>query len=529
MSGRLAIDFGTSNTLAAIWDPIHKEGIPVEIPDYSIPVRQGSTQIPVIPSLIHYTPDNRQWIGNQVIQHGLKQSNQTFRWMKRYITQRSPYKVRVNGREITPYIAGQDFLSSVLVFAGQQVNLKDEEIAFSVPVEAFEHYENWLSTIAEGIGMRRYRLIDEPSAAALGYGTHIQPGNTYLVFDFGGGTLHAAIVLIEEPGEKTGPRCRVLGKAGLDLGGTSIDQWIFQRVLKNNHRQDMDEDVRRMSASLLVECERVKEQLSFKESAELTAMDPETGAVLSDTMTRSQLEDLMEEQGLFTHLNRTIQRAVNHAREHGYQEEHIHSILMVGGSSQIPSVQRILRQIFGAERVFFNRPLDAIARGAAAFVAGMDFYDHIQHDYAIRHTNPKTGGYEYRTIVRRGTPYPTQKPVATLTVKASHDGQQNLGLAIFEVSEHRRLDTAEPVELMFDPGGAARIVPITPQDEENRSLFWMNEHQPTFLVANPPAEMGQPRFRVEFNVDANKRLTITVRDMVTNSLTHRDYPVVKLT
>ncbi len=57
----------------------------------------------------------------------------------------------------------------------------------------------------------------------------------------------------------------------------------------------------------------------------------------------------------------------------------------------------------------------------------------------------------------------------------------------------------------------------------------MNEHQPTFLVANPPAEMGQPRFRVEFNVDANKRLTITVRDMVTNSLTHRDYPVVKLT
>ncbi len=122
--------------------------------------------------------------------------------------------------------------------------------------------------------MRRYRLIDEPSAAALGYGTHIQPGNTYLVFDFGGGTLHAAIVLIEEPGEKTGPRCRVLGKAGLDLGGTSIDQWIFQRVLKNNHRQDMDEDVRRMSASLLVECERVKEQLSFQEIRRIDCHGP---------------------------------------------------------------------------------------------------------------------------------------------------------------------------------------------------------------------------------------------------------------
>ncbi|MBI3951490.1 MAG: Hsp70 family protein [Acidobacteria bacterium] len=80
-------------------------------------------------------------------------------------------------------------------------------------------------------------------------------------------------------------------------------------------------------------------------------------------------------------------RAINAARERGYAEESIKAVLMVGGSSLIPSVQKTVRRIFGAERVMLKRPLDAVARGAAAFVAGVDFYDHIQHDYAIRHIN----------------------------------------------------------------------------------------------------------------------------------------------
>jgi molecular chaperone DnaK len=113
--------------------------------------------------------------------------------------------------------------------------------------------------------MPRFRLIDEPSAAALGYGAHIQPGHVYLLFDFGGGTLHASVILIEaEANSATGRRCRVLGKAGRDIGGTSIDQWLFQEVLRQNHRADADEDIRRISTALLVECERVKEELSFQ-------------------------------------------------------------------------------------------------------------------------------------------------------------------------------------------------------------------------------------------------------------------------
>jgi hypothetical protein len=96
------------------------------------------------------------------------------------------------------------------------------------------------------------------------------------------------------------------------------------------------------------------------------------------------------------------------------------------------------------------------------------------------------------------------------------------------MSERRSSSSVHRVELVFDPSGAARVSNVTPDEEERRSLFWMNEHQPTFLKVEPPAQRGEGRFEVEFNIDENKRLLITARDLKTGNLTHRDYPVVKL-
>jgi|SRR5271157_171685 len=529
MTGRFAVDFGTSNTVLGLWDETRKESILLHIPEFSRFYEQGGEQISVIPSLVHYAEDGKRWIGNQVLQRSLYQSERTFRWMKRYINHRSQIKVNVDGREISPLIAGQDFLSTVLLFAAQEINLEDEEIALSVPVESYEHYENWLSTVAEAARINRYRLIDEPSAAALGYGAAIQPGQAYMIFDFGGGTLHTSVVLME-PEQKQGAvrRCRVLGKAGRDLGGTHIDQWIFEEVLRLNCRQDSEEEVRRISNILLVECEQIKEKLSFNNQASLSVMNPETGRVLEAEFTRSQFEELLERHNLYSEIDHTIRSAINSARERGYDLDAIHQVMMVGGSSQIPSVQRSLRQIFDRDRVKFDHPLDAIARGAAAFVAGIDFYDFIQHDYGIRFVNPQKKEYDYRIIVQRGTAYPTPEPLARLSIKASYEGQRQMGIAIFEMGQQHD-QYRETMELVFDPGGAARIVPLTPNEQEQRSLFWMNEHNPTFLIADPAAQQGEPRFEVEFRIDANKRLTITARDIKTGVLTHRDFPVVKLT
>lgn len=529
MPGRLAVDFGTSNSVVAVWDEIRQESASLHIPEYGRQLQQGDETISVIPSLIHYEAGDRRWIGNQVLQRNLYHSNRTLRWMKRYIINRSLIEIRVPGKSITYRQAGSDFLTSLLLSASEELRLGDEEIALSVPVEAFEHYENWLGGVAEAANLPRFRLIDEPSAAALGYGAHIQPGDVYLIFDFGGGTLDVAAVLIEpEEDSRPGRRCRVLGKAGLDLGGISIDQWLFQEVLKRNGRRDSDEAIRPISNALLVECEALKERLSFSQHSSLSVVDPHSGAAISAEFGQQEFENLLDEHEAFARIDQTIRRALRSAQERGYNEGHIKAVLMVGGSSQIPAIQRTLRRIFGKERVLLNRPLDAIARGAASFVAGVDFYDYIQHDYAIRFINREKGSYDYRRIVQHGTPYPTQEPVARLTVKASYDGQSQLGIAIYELGERSTHVGDGLVELVFDPSGAARVMPITPDEAETRSLFWMNESNPTFLKADPPARQGEARFDVSFSIDGNKRLLITVRDLKSGALTHQNYPVVKL-
>jgi len=530
MPGRLAIDFGTSNTVVAVWNEQKQAGIPLYIPDFTHIIRQGDEEIPVIPSLIHYTTDRRQWIGNQVLQQNLYHSERTFRWMKRYIGHRSQIRLKMDGREISQAEAGRDFLSSILLVAAQEAGVQEEEIALTVPIEAYEHYEEWISEVAEASGLARIRLIDEASAAALGYGAHIQPGNVYLIFDFGGGTLHASVVLIEsEELAAAGKRCRVLGKSGIDIGGASIDQWLFEEVLRLNRLNDIDEEVRRVSNAILVECERVKETLSFRDQADLSVINPYNGALIGAEFSRTQFEEILDQHDLFSEINRTIRAALNASRERGYCEEDIRAVLMVGGSSQIPSVQRAVRQLFDRERVYHEHALDAVARGGAAFVAGVDFFDHVQHDYAIRYRNPQTGEYDYRIVVPRGTAYPTDKPVARLSVKATYEGQAQLGIAIFEVGSRRAQHNGQSFELIFDPSGAARVMQVTPDEEERRTYFWMNEQNPTFLKADPPGRSGEARFEIEFNIDDNKRLLVTARDLVTHQLTHRNYPVVKLT
>jgi len=132
-------------------------------------------------------------------------------------------------------------------------------------------------------------------------------------------------------------------------------------------------------------------------------------------------------------------------------------------------------------------------------------------------------------IVRRGTPYPTSEPLARLTIKATYAGQTQLGIAIFEMGQRRLRTGQRPMEIVFDPSGAVRLMPVSPEEEEQRANFWMNENNPTFLTLSTPAEPGERCFEVHFAIDCNKRLLITARELKTGRLTHKDYPVVKLT
>ncbi len=528
MNGRLAIDFGTSTTLLAMWDDVQRQARILSVPEYGRLYAAPGGDVSAIPSLIHYAADRRQWVGEQIPQLGLSESARTFRWMKRYIANRSPVTRRIDDRNISHAQAGADFLGSVLIHAAGELGLRDEEIAMTVPVEAFEHYENWLLGAAEAAGFARCRLIDEASAAALGYGAGVGAGQALLVFDFGGGTLDVSIALLEESAPGGPRRCRVLGKAGADLGGASVDQWLYEDVVRRSGRDPSDPIVRRMGRRLLAECETLKIALSTQLAARLAVVDGESGLTLTAEYTRADFEALLAQRGFRSRPDRVLRRAMNAARERGYDEDRIGAALMVGGGSLMPVAQSVVRQVFGQERVRLDRPLDAVARGAAAFAAGMEVSDHIQHSYALRHVDREKGDYAFRPLVARGTSYPSADTVARVSIKASYDGQTRLGLAIFEMAEQRPAERAATFELIFDPSGAPRIAEVAPVDDTERNAFWMNEHAPTFLALDAPATQGERCFDLSFRIDANKRLILTAVDVRTGRTTLRDFPVVRL-
>jgi molecular chaperone DnaK len=541
MPGRLGVDFGTSNTVIALWDDGRGEAAPISVARFSQAVAVGKAgRVSVVPSLIYYAPGGRPWVGAQVHSNQVYESPQAFRWMKRCITHRCGEKQQVAEGAFSPSEAASDFLAAVLTAAAAGKEWGGADVAFTVPIDSYEDYREWLAGVAEKVGSPRPRFIDAASAAALGYGLTLQDGDVYLVFDFGGGTLGVSILLVEAPqgqaGEAPNRRCHVLAKASADLGGATIDQWLFEDVLARNGYAQDSEEARLLGRALLVDCERCKEQLSKSDKADVSVLNVETGVILSADYTREQFEQLLESHGLYARVDQAIGLALDEARTHGCEPEHVTAVLMVGGSSLIPSVKERLTAVFGEDRVRLDRPLDAPARGAAAFAAGADVVDFLQHDYAIRHVDPATGVYAYRPIVRRGTVYPTTEPVAKVLIKASHENQSPLGIALFEIdasagaeAEPAAETNGTPMELTFDAAGAVKLSPVSFEDRATQSRLWLNEHRPTFLSAEPPIAPGEARFEVQFDIDADRRLLITAQDLKTGKRVLEGQAVVKLT
>jgi molecular chaperone DnaK len=528
---KMAVDFGTSNTIVAFWDEDKGDVSLHSVEDVTRPFRfrqDGAIlEIPCIPSIIYYRDGDTTFIGDQVVEKMLEKSQGSFRWIKAYIQSRRAIKYPLpSGGTVDYHRAGRDFLEKVLTFAAQsgRIDLSTCEVAFSVPVEAFEHYTDWLSSTCIDLGVRRYRFIDESSACIFGYDTHLQQGDVFLIFDFGGGTLDVSIVCIEERVDR-GKGCRVMGKAGCRIGGRFIDGWLYAELLKRAGIQAVD--ARGASALFMREVEKIKEGLTEEDSYPYDILHRETGLRLEGVYRRSELEDLLEERGLYHDVQETLERALRVASERGVEKEDIKEALLVGGSCQIPSIRRQVRMLFGEKTRTF-RPFDAVARGACRYLTSEmeGLYDHIQHDYAIKSYNSKTGTHHFLPLVPRGTPYPTAREFKKMTIKGTRDGQRFLGINIFEVAEKASSSTGTG-EIIFDLNGGA-VFDNAHNSHDDTTEFWMNEDNPTFIEADPPVERGVKRFSVNFRVDEQKRLKVTVRDILTQKLLYNDYLVVKL-
>ncbi|MGF1461464.1 MAG: Hsp70 family protein, partial [Leptolyngbyaceae cyanobacterium] len=239
-----AIDFGTSNTVVTRWNAATQQPAVVAIPERA---QQLGNNPPLVPSLV-YVKDAAAGtvkVGQQVRDRGLDISSDQrfFRNFKRGIgTPIQGFLPELDGHEISFEQIGQWFLTDVITTLQRQEAL--DAVIFTVPVDSFEVYRHWLGQTCEALNLSQVRMLDEPTAAALGYG--IQQEETVLVVDFGGGTLDFSLVelaiapqrkplgfilrwgnkSLAESTAQQPQRAKVLAKAGENLGGAEIDNWL---------------------------------------------------------------------------------------------------------------------------------------------------------------------------------------------------------------------------------------------------------------------------------------------------------------
>lgn len=548
---KIAIDFGTGNTVVARWNETLDRAETIEIPGittnmtYRLAKDQPDRTVHVIPSMIHYGKE-RLFLGDQVVSQGLAEHRDTFRWMKRSVAARAMRRRQTSQGHKNAIEAATDFLTTVLNYGSDQFNLAEDEFTFTAPTEAFEDFQDWIRTAAEEAGIKRFRMLDEPTACVLGYHGAARQDDRFLVFDFGCGTLDVVVVRIDL-GSADERKAVQLGRAGCDLGGMNIDQWIADDF-RLRHRFS-DADTRQLEALLYRKAEETKIELSdpTDPDAEMTITARLGGRprVFETTYTRSceacrrgesgdrnRAEEsclgclLLEGRdgaGSFPRrVRRTIELALeNAAVKAGIRKDDITRVLVTGGTSLIPAVRRILVDVFGDGKARLTNPFDAVAKGACRGVV----VPILQHDYAIESYDKTEREYVFEPLFAKGTEYPTDpRRPEELVCCGSYDGQTRVALRIYEVSDvkRHRLDIS-----IVDEDGALKD---DSQVRTDRNYICLNRDNPTFIMADPPfdRERDAERLICSFRIDGHRRLLVTVRDIVAGKLLLKDHPVVRL-
>ena len=522
MGYKLAIDFGTTNSVVARWDSDKDDAEVLAI----APITDTTVadRPPVVPSLL-YVDDVKKGeftIGQLVHEQGknLQKDNRLFRNFKRGIVATpSPEPREIDGQLFADRDAGSNFVKQVLAalpYADKDI----DQLVLTAPVAAFEGYLAWLNQVIDEIAPDKIRVVDESTAAALGYAV-TEPGAVVLVFDFGGGTLDLSLVQLPEHKKETGgflknllgnskssvkSAARVIAKAGRIIGGSDIDQWMLQDVLKRTGVST--KDLGSNYTPLLTECERAKIALSNTTSEIITF--EAVGKSHAVTYTRAELEALLEANEFFTALRHVVDKVMHVARQRGIFKEDIHYVLMVGGTSLMPSVQKTLGQYFTDMAVRADKPFTAVAEGALQLAAGYGLEDYLVHSYGLRYLDPDTNQHEWDEIISMGSAYPIEKSIEVM-LSAAHENQASIEFVIGEIDT----DAVSMIEVKYEDGQAVFVADTKGSEQK---IIPINEAQAVNALAklDPPGQPGEPRIKVDFTVDDRRQLRISVFDMKKN-------------
>jgi molecular chaperone DnaK (HSP70) len=559
-----AFDIGTTNTGVSFWDEEAGQPQLLELPAISrAPERSDPLEAPrMIPSAVHLLEDpgligrigkwpiirSRLFLGRTaLIGRPALERNRT-RVQPAFVP---TFKRSLEGEALRPLVrigrrtfsarqVARAFLRELLAEITRATGHRPRELVLTSPVGSFETYRAELSTIARQLGVRRVRFLDEPVAAALGYGLTFTQERDVLVVDIGGGTMHLALVRISPGGARAG-RAQIIGKQGRPLGGNAVDGWVLTQLCADlryplDELRD-DEEIVHWRRLMLAEACRAKEAVFFKESVLLKLVPPGLsyapdgrlpGSPLV-TFTKERLAGILREQGFYRALEECHAGLFGPAAGTGFTEADVEDVLLVGGSTLLPGVFPLFEERFGRAKIRAWQPFEAVAYGAASYAADrFTQLDSIVHDYAFLTHDPKTGEAQHTVVVPRGTRFPTPPDLwKRHVVPACSLGEPEtfFKLVVCEIGQGEGPER----RFVWDAAGGLHKVGGA-EDQGNKVIVPLNEANPTLGFLDPPHQPGdrRPRLEVAFGVNEERWLVATVRDLRTQKLLMQAQPVVRL-
>ncbi|MDP8012055.1 MAG: molecular chaperone DnaK [Thermoplasmata archaeon] len=472
----IGIDLGTSNSAAAVVI----SGKPVVIPSAEGNTIGGKA----FPSYVAFTKDGELLVGEPARRQALLNPEGTVYAAKRKMG--TDYKFKIYGKEYTPQQISAFILQKIKKDAEAFLGEKITKAVITVPAYFNDNQRQATKDAGTIAGLEVVRIINEPTAASLAYGLDkSDKEQKILVYDFGGGTLDVTVM------EFGNGVFQVLSTSGdTQLGGTDMDNalidYIANEFMKKEGidlRKDKNAYIRLKDAA-----EKAKIELSTSLQTEINlpyiTSTSEGPKHLIMTITRAKLEELVNP--LVERTGQSIEKALEAAK---LSKNDIDKIILVGGPTRMPIVQKYVENFFGKKIERGVDPMECVAIGAAiegAVLAG-EIKDIVLLDVTPLTLSVETLGGVATPIIPANTTIPTRKSQIFTTAS---DFQTVVTIHIVQGER--------------------------PLAKDNVSLGMFN------LEGIPPAPRGVPQIEVTFDIDANGILNVTAKDLGTgkqNSIT----------